>query len=146
MDVLKRFEAKTDRSGDCWLWTGHTLRGYPRQIMDDYRRWMVSHWALMHYRGIEVPPGMETDHLCHTAAVAAGTCDGGDSCPHRSCVNPWHLEVVSRSENQKRRARTSCRRGHPYTPENTTFDSGKRRCRVCQKIRNDARHRRSSPA
>lgn len=139
-DTATRFLAKTDvRPDDCWLWKGGTQRGWAQQIYHEGGRLMVAHFALLHFRSIIVPDGMETDHLCHTEALRNGTCDGGPTCPHRRCVNPWHLEVVTRSENTARRVRTSCRRGHEYTPENTYIGpDGKRVCRACRDPRRKA--------
>lgn len=134
MDTLTRFLRKTSISDGCWMWTGNTTKGYPNSILSEGRKMRVTHWALLHYRGIEVPEGMETDHLCHTAAVKAGECDGGVDCSHRRCVNPEHLEVVSRHENTNRRVRQfACRRGHPRTEENVYVNpQGKVICRVCR--------------
>lgn len=45
-------------------------------------------------------PVEELDHLCHTLDV---DCPGGVGCRHRRCVNPAHLEEVSKTENTRRR-------------------------------------------
>lgn len=45
-------------------------------------------------------PVEELDHLCHTLDK---TCVGGVDCRHRRCINPAHLEEVSKVENTKRR-------------------------------------------
>ena len=49
-----------------------------------------------------IPHGYDIDHVCHNAAAVAGRCAGGDSCIHRRCVNPDHLEPVTRRENTLR--------------------------------------------
>jgi hypothetical protein len=49
-----------------------------------------------------IPYGLTIDHTCHTNDP---DCPGGDTCPHRSCVNARHLEAVDDEEN-RRRART----------------------------------------
>jgi len=67
--------------GTCWIWTGRTQAGYGKH------RGLGSHrYAYMHLRG-EIPDGLELDHLCNTPP----------------CVNPWHLEPVTRQENSRRR-------------------------------------------
>lgn len=75
-----------------------------------------------------VPDGMDLDHLCR----------------NRWCVNPAHLELVTRKENlargkgsqSSRRDRSKCRSGlHDWTEENTFVDShGKTRCLACHKL------------
>ena len=71
---------------------------------------------------------MQIDHRCHTDAVASGECDGGDDCPHRKCVNPAHLEMISAAENtfgqnHANRNKTHCPKGHPL--EGTTSRCGR---------------------
>lgn len=46
-----------------------------------------------------IPDGMFIDHLCHTYDIG---CSGGVEDIHRRCLNPWHMEPVSRSENRRR--------------------------------------------
>lgn len=81
------------------------------------------------YRGA-IPQGMETDHLCS----------------RRECVNPWHLELVTHTENLKRSrkgnrgawnaVKTHCPQGHEYAGENLYVNpQGKRFCRACIRIR-----------
>ncbi len=66
-----------------------------------------------------VPDGLVVDHLCF----------------NRACVRPGHLEPVTQQENVMR-ARTHCRKGHEFTPENTYVRPGgtggiQRICRTC---------------
>ena len=101
-----------------------------------------------------VPDGLELDHLCRI----------------RNCVNPAHLEPVTREENRRRglhgvlshqrKARppspgltlpsTHCRNGHEYTPENTavlppskSHPNGRRRCRTCRRAQRRRERARS---
>lgn len=67
-----------------------------------------------------IPDGYDVDHLCF----------------NRGCVNPFHLEAVTRSINQIRifERRTHCRHGHEYSEANTRLtERGFRRCRACSR-------------
>lgn len=85
------------------------------------------------------------DHLCHTA-----DCEGGFTCPHRACVNPAHLRVVTHAVNTltgngfaaANARKTHCIRGHEFTTENTLPRRGRygRRCRTCA-VEQARRHR-----
>ena len=116
----QRFLASIEKTDTCWLWKA-TLshNGYADRISDNGRRYRPTHWALLHFKGIEVPAGMEADHLCRNPP----------------CVNPDHLEVVTRSENERRKKDTAtCKNGHPWTPENTYIKpNGTRNCKACRR-------------
>jgi hypothetical protein len=85
-----------------------------------------------------VPEGLELDHLCRV----------------RLCINPNHLEPVTRSVNQKRGlsfppraaenlSRTHCPKGHPYSGENLRIGpKGNRRCAECSRVKARLRMRR----
>jgi hypothetical protein len=146
--ALERFWLKVDRSGDCWLWTAHEKGGGYGGFYFEGREWLAHKWSYEHLVGA-VPEGLELDHLCHTWA---GTeCAGGKTCIHRRCVNPDHLEPVTRLENILRgrslnalnAAKTHCLRNHAYTPENTGRHSrGTRFCRICKRTAENKRRRR----
>lgn len=85
------------------------------------------------------------DHACHNRDDA---CAGGDTCLHRRCINPHHLDPVSNRENQLRSShslggqnirKTHCPQGHLYDEVNTRVTAaGKRSCRECGRIRRRA--------
>jgi hypothetical protein len=118
-----------DRGYDtpCWIWQGgHDRNGYSWVNRAEHRG--CAH--VMYYKRAHgpVPPGMELDHLCRV----------------RNCVNPDHLEVLTRAENINRgysppavnKRKTHCKHGHEFTPENTYWlpsRPGQRHCRACQK-------------
>ncbi|MDX2948179.1 HNH endonuclease signature motif containing protein [Streptomyces caniscabiei] len=94
-----------------------------------------------------IPEGMLIDHRCHNWDVG---CLGGESCLHRRCINPYHLEAVTPQENQHRSphtfasiqsAKTHCPQGHPYDGTNTYVrpDNGGRQCRQCRRSYHAAR-------
>lgn len=128
----------------CLLFTGNTGRGgYGRFTRDDGTTIAAHRFVWQFVMGQEIPDGMQVDHLCHGAAVAAGTCAGAgdEGCRHRLCCNPQHLELVSASENTRRqdhaaRRKTHCPQGHEYDEANTIFTKdGKRKCRTCKNSR-----------
>ena len=87
-----------------------------------YARWgnVYAHRAAYELFVGPIPSGYEIDHLCRV----------------RDCVNPDHLEAVTRRENLLRgdtfaathAAKTECPRGHPY---DTITAQGARRCSIC---------------
>lgn len=84
VDLAERFErhvAEPTAHG-CLMWTaGHLPRGYGR-VWVDGRMAYAHRVAYAMYYG-EVPDGMDLDHLCRNPA----------------CVNPLHLEPVTRRVN-----------------------------------------------
>lgn len=115
---------------DCWIWTGATRNGYGAFSLtanaDNNRAAYAHRWAYEHLIG-PIPQGLDLDHLCRNP----------------KCVNPFHLEPVTRRINLLRGntipARHSavlvCPHGHPYTEANT-IRVGKnkqwRQCRACK--------------
>jgi hypothetical protein len=76
-ESLLRFEGVDG----CWLWRGRIAPNGYGTIGKEYAHRVAYERA----RG-PIPAGMELDHLCRVKA----------------CVNPDHLEVVTKSENAKR--------------------------------------------
>lgn len=110
--TAERFWRQVDRGGDCWLWTGHSEKGYGR-----FGGALAHRIAYQMFIGA-IPAGLELDHTCETPL----------------CVRPDHLEPVTRQENMRRRyARyDTCVNGHPYDEANTyVMPSGHRDCRAC---------------
>lgn len=124
---------------ECWPWQGTVLsNGYGRaRIPGPQEKYTSAHryvWTLFHG---QVASGLQVDHLCHDP----GVCHGVEQCPHRKCVNPAHLEVVTPRENTmrsgspsaKNAVRTHCANGHPFSTGNTYIDPrGYRQCRTCR--------------
>lgn len=95
-DVAARIDRrhKVTDSG-CWEWTGPIAStGYGCNFAGrSPHRWA---WIVRHG---DIPAGMVIDHVCHNGAAAAGLCDGGNSCPHRRCVNVDHMRLVTHGDN-----------------------------------------------
>lgn len=102
-----------DAATGCWIWSGRVHQRYGQASHG-----RVAHRLVYEQRRGPIPEGMELDHTCRNTL----------------CVNPDHLEPVTRAENVRRRYADydHCASGHPYTPENTyRRPSGHRDCRVC---------------
>lgn len=127
-----RFWSKVRKTDGCWLWTA-SLRpsGYGQVKGPDGKLTNAHRAAYLLAKG-PIAPGLELDHLCHSADHG---CLGGSACLHRRCVNPDHLEPVTHAENAHRGVRprrTHCPQGHPYSPDNTRRNkNGSRSCRTC---------------
>ena len=125
-----RFWSKVDLSDPdgCWPWLGAKDRGYGQFKLDGNtaKAYRVAYELLVG----PIPDGMAIDHA---------------ACTNPPCVNPAHMEVVTRGENARREAdrRTECRNGHPWIPENIRqFRDGRRTCRVCFNAARRARRAR----
>jgi len=126
-----RFWAKVqaDPGTGCWLWTAvKSPEGYGRYWYQ--RQQWLAHRASYDALVGSIPTDYEVDHLCQNPP----------------CVNPAHLEAVSRQEHSRRSRRfdlgkwhlskTHCPHGHPYDTENTYVrKTGQRECRECRRAR-----------
>ena len=117
--------------GDCLLWTGYTLPNGYGHVRGVYVHRRAYELAV----GRPIPPGMVIDHICHDPRA----CSLGRECPHRRCVNPEHLRVVTSQENSARStwtARTHCDHGHEFVGDNVGRKAnGARYCRTCHRAR-----------
>jgi hypothetical protein len=82
----ERFWSKVDKSGDCWLWTGASNRGYGAFRLDGAAR--LAHRVAYVWANGPVPTAAEVDHTCF----------------NKACVNPEHLRLLSHSQNGQNRA------------------------------------------
>lgn len=119
----------------CWVWTGYVDKDGYGVVRDNHRANGAHRWFYEHFVG-PIPAGLVIDHLCHTRDES---CEGGATCPHRRCVNPDHMELVTNAVNVARgrkpkRTQTHCKNGHEFTTENTYRDrNGHRKCRACNR-------------
>ena len=109
---------------ECWEWQGQRDKaGYGRvsvgSRIDGTKRIASAHRTAYEAFVGPVPDGLELDHLCR----------------NRGCVNPAHLEPVTRLENVRRARRAHCPRGHLLEGRNLYLNpAGNRRgCRECNR-------------
>jgi hypothetical protein len=110
----------------CWLWLGCVRPdGYGVRGVSKTRQVRAHRFVYELARG-PIPRGLDLDHLCRV----------------RSCVNPAHLEPVTRGENLRRGVglsvqhsrKTACPLGHPY--DDVWYESSPgRRCLKCNRRR-----------
>lgn len=98
--LAERMAASYDRLGpdDCWPWTAGMFGTGYGQI------WVDGAPAYAHRVAYElaigpIPTSEVVDHTCHNRDAA---CPGGDTCPHRRCMNPSHFEATTVAENVRR--------------------------------------------
>ncbi len=127
---LARFSIPEPNSG-CVLWLGDTNKGYG--VLWDGKKRLYAHRLAYEVAIGPIPDGLDVDHLCSTTA----------------CLNPEHLDPVTRSENSRRRwvryrAKGICKNGHLRTEGNLTSNG---RCLTCRrKAQRDYVERRLAPS
>src|SRR5262245_12493041 len=114
-DLRARLYDRIDKNGPngCWLWTGARNSNYGYGTIEVARVKRHVHRVLCELERGPVHRDLDLDHLCR----------------NRICVNPDHLEPVSRRENILRGAshvaanarKTHCSKGHPFDEVNTYF-------------------------
>lgn len=103
MTRLERYLAFVDQRGpdDCWPWTGHRSEKNYGQYADGKRGSMPAHRYGFGQFKRALEPGEIVDHTCHNRDPE---CEGGNTCEHRACQNPAHLEAVPTSAENTSRA------------------------------------------
>lgn len=133
---MERLKARsTTNENGCFVWTGPVMtKGYPSHA---HRKWRAGAHRIVYMitHGIQL---LAEQFVCHR-------------CDNPRCWNPEHLWLGDPLSNQqdknaKRRNyfsnKTHCRRGHPFTPENTHIRAGQpaygygpsRVCKECARI------------
>lgn len=119
---FERFVSKIEKTDSCWIWKGNIDSLYGRFTLNGKR--VGAHRLSYEIFNDFIPNGLEIDHLCNNTV----------------CVNPKHLEAVTRKENNKRMffnriPKTHCINGHKFTSGNIYIDKlGKRMCRTCRNV------------
>lgn len=129
---LTRFDAKVDKTGDCWLWTGTRIDAGYGVVHRNGKRLYAHRVAYEDAIG-PIPVGLVIDHLCRV----------------KRCVRPEHLEPVTQAENVRRgigptavnSGKTYCIRNHALFGSNLYViqATGYRQCKKCTAVRRNRR-------
>lgn len=82
--VEDRFWSKVDKSAECWIWHSTRIWNGYGHFRANGKKVLAHRWIYEHHFG-PIADGLVVDHMCHA----------------RECVNPAHLQVVSRKENNE---------------------------------------------
>ena len=135
--LTERLFHRVRLSSTCWIWTGRPIAGGYGLISLTNRAGVKYVHRLSYELFVgPVPAGHEIHHTCH----------------NKVCVNPAHLELVTRRTHvhltpgcasYRNAQKTHCPKGHPYTADNlspaTLARRNARRCMECSRIRDRER-------
>ena len=130
MEAIDRFFSHTVTwNNGCWWWFGSNMGKKKYGVFWFEGRKVVAHrWIYERYFG-PIPSGLESHHTCETPW----------------CVNPYHLEMISRTEHsatKNYKNPTHCKRGHLLSGDNMRirermFPSGLKYHRVCKQCKRE---------
>lgn len=124
-----RILARTVREGDCHVWQGAVQSsGYGSVASGVKGKTVLAHRAIFLELVGPIEDGLTVDHLCQ----------------NKLCMNVFHMEIVTRSENARRKIawQTHCKRGHELSGDNLRLQTRKtgrthRVCRACAQLLNE---------
>lgn len=148
--IVAQVRPGVGKFADCWEWAGRIDRNGYGKFMAGKVQTGAHRAAWIAFRS-DIPDGLQVDHLCR----------------NRSCVNPWHMDLVTNKVNAIRSVemggpggrgksrggavRSTCRKGHSFDEANTYLHTDKqgyvhRVCRACARARHRAWLDRQSKA
>ena len=114
---LDIFNSNVRKTNSCWWWLGRVMNAGYGQMITYRGNYLAHRWAYTHFIG-GVPNKMTIDHLCK----------------NKLCVNPAHMEIVTRTENIRRcglqgvalkeSLKTHCPKGHAYADFGVVYKNG----------------------
>lgn len=115
--------------GRCWLWTAGLVDGYGKLRVQG-KLWLAHRYAYTVIYG-DVGDEVKLHHKCRI----------------RNCTNPSHLQPTTNEHNTligggptaQNFRKEYCKHGHPFTQANIYWEGTKRRCRACQRVRQQRR-------
>ena len=121
---IKLFMRHVDVQEDHWIWTGAVggsskTYGVFSVVFDGERTTRMAHvWSYLYHVG-DIPEDYEVDHTCKV----------------RLCVNPEHLEAVTKRVNNDRKRKSHCKNGHELNDENVyrKRDGTIHGCKICRR-------------
>jgi hypothetical protein len=121
---LDDYPVELDDVYHCWTWTAKLGRdGYGIQWRDG--RCQLAHRMVYEAEVGAIDAGLVLDHLCR----------------NRACCAPYHLEPVTRRENERRKVWgyrvkiKTCPKGHDLYEHGRRTPYGGRVCRTCSGLR-----------
>lgn len=102
--IAERLARRTRAEGECIIWTGALQTNGYGSMGNGQGGSMLVHRAAWEIANGPIPGDLTIDHLCRVKA----------------CVNPAHMELVTRGENSRRgrAAQEACAHGHPLSGDN----------------------------
>lgn len=146
-DIKQKLFDRIEFSDNCWNWLGYV---HPKDGYGRFRRRIKTYDEMAHrlvyelFNNVQIDKNMTIDHLCL----------------NKLCVNPKHLEIVTRGENSRRARLTdstytkelrrkngfkggytgdTCKLGHNLKEVN--WKSQRRVCQVCHTNRQRERRK-----
>lgn len=106
--ITERFFSYVDKTEDCWIWTGGKMGEYGGFCLRNKQ--IRAHAAMWEINFGSAPDGYLIAHIC----------------PNTLCVNPQHLELVTRKELNTRNNRHVSRQGSNNSQSKLTEDKVKK--------------------